>query len=90
MWLGCKKKRTLPFDFAVFENGEIKFMIEYNGKQHYESVDFFGGKAGYEDRVEKDNIKKDFCLKKNIPLLIIDYNENIEEKINTMTILSQA
>lgn len=28
--------------------------------------------------------------KKNIPLLIIDYCDNIQDKLNTMAIMSQA
>ena len=43
-----------------------------------------------EELVGNDEIKKDFCEENNIPLLIINYNDNIEAKINTTTIMSQA
>ena len=39
--------RPLRFDFAVFEdNGDIDFLIEYQGIQHYEPKSKFGGIAG--------------------------------------------
>lgn len=35
------------FDFAIFDDdGEIDFLIEYQGKQHYEPSNKFGGKKG--------------------------------------------
>lgn len=86
----CKKKRSLPFDFAIIKNEKVNCVIEYNGEQHYRPVKHFGGESGYKSRIENDRIKKTFCDENKIPLLIIDYNENIEEKINTMAILSQA
>ena len=40
--------RPLRFDFAVFDdNGDIDFLIEYQGKQHYEPSSKFGGKKGF-------------------------------------------
>ena len=39
--------RPLRFDFAVFDDdGHIDFLIEYQGKQHYEASSKFGGKKG--------------------------------------------
>ena len=36
--------RHLRFDFAVFDDdGSLDFLIEYQGRQHYESVKHFGG-----------------------------------------------
>lgn len=38
---------VLRFDFAVFDDdGEIDFLIEYQGIQHYEPKSKFGGVAG--------------------------------------------
>lgn len=35
------------FDFAVFDDdGELDFLIEYQGRQHYEAVSKYGGKKG--------------------------------------------
>lgn len=60
--------------------------IEYQGRQHYEAIDFFGGKEGFEKRKELDSRKKELCLKNNVRLLEWNYNmeineENIKKKI---------
>ena len=40
--------RPLRFDFAVFDDdGNLDFLIEYQGKQHYQPVSKFGGTRGY-------------------------------------------
>ena len=39
--------RPLRFDFVIFDDdGLIDFIIEYQGKQHYEASAKFGGKRG--------------------------------------------
>ena len=76
---GCKYKRNLPFDFYLIDK---KICIEYDGKQHYTPIDFFGGNVNYEKQKIRDNIKNKYCIKNNIKLFRIKYDENIEEKIN--------
>lgn len=71
----------MPFDFYLPNNN---ICIEYQGKQHYQIIDYFGGEKGFEDRQRNDNIKKEFCKTNNIPLLEIQYGEtkeNIERMI---------
>lgn len=77
---GCLYKNKLKFDFYI---KKINLLIEYNGRQHYEAVDIFGGEKTYEKQVIKDNIKKDFCKKNNINLLIIKYDEDIYSKLKS-------
>lgn len=39
--------RPLRFDFAIFDDdGNLDFLIEYQGKQHYQAVSKFGGSRG--------------------------------------------
>jgi len=39
--------RPLRFDFVIFDDdNNIDFLIEYQGKQHYEASNKFGGKRG--------------------------------------------
>lgn len=33
----------LKFDFAIFKKGQLKYLIEFQGKQHYEPIEYFGG-----------------------------------------------
>ena len=68
----CKNERYLYFDFYVPSKN---LCIEYNGKQHYEAVEFFGGNKEFEKNSFRDSIKKDYCFKNNISLLVIPHWE---------------
>ena len=66
--------RPLRFDFAVFDDdGNIDFLIEYQGEQHYTSVDHFGGKKHLYMQKYNDNQKRIFCAKNEFPLVTIPY-----------------
>lgn len=71
----------LYFDFAIFNKNELKALIEYNGKQHYEPIEFFGGKVAFEKQQDNDNKKERFCKDNNIPLYIISYKEDLNNKL---------
>ncbi len=68
----CKAKRYLPFDFYL---PKYDACIEYDGKQHFEPIKYFGGQAKYETRVKYDGIKDEYCRKSNMMLLRIPYTE---------------
>lgn len=71
------KIKNKKFDFYLNIH-EKQIVIEYNGRQHYQPVDFFGGIEGFLKQQERDNIKKDYCLKNNIELIVIPwYDEHI-------------
>lgn len=69
----CKYQQSLLFDFAVFKNGKIDFLIEYDGQQHYKSIDWFGGKAQYEISRKRDDIKDNYCAENKIDLIRLPY-----------------
>lgn len=75
----CRDRYPLPFDFYI---SELNMCVEFDGIQHFQSKSCFGGDAGFKDRQNKDNIKTDYCVKNNIKLLRIKYNDNIENKLN--------
>lgn len=75
----CKYIKELPFDFFLLN---YNILIEYDGKQHFESVEFFGGEEAFKKRVIKDNIKTNFCINENIFLYRISYKEIIREKLD--------
>lgn len=75
----CKNINPLPFDFYLPNHNVC---IEYNGRQHYIPIAFFGGEEGLKKTKERDKIKKEYCKKNNITLFYIRYNENFEDKIN--------
>jgi len=64
------RKNRLRFDFNVFNNGKLH-LIEYHGKQHYESVICWGGEDTFKINNIRDKIKLDYCKDNNIPLLIM-------------------
>lgn len=64
-----------------FEYDGIKVGIEYQGKQHFEPIDFFGGVEGFKDVQKRDKDKKNQCEKNGINLIYINYFENISEKL---------
>ena len=66
--------RVLRFDFAVFDDEDnIDFLIEYQGVQHYYAKDKFGGPAGLRKQQAYDRMKREYCEKHNITLVIIPY-----------------
>lgn len=66
--------RPLRFDFAIFDDdGDIDFLIEFQGEQHYVSVDHFGGARKLKSQQYNDTQKRRYCYNKNIPLVIIPY-----------------
>lgn len=60
---------------------EFNIGIEYQGKQHSEPVDFFGGEEGYLKTVERDERKKTLCLENNCKLLYVYPETNIDDFI---------
>ena len=66
--------KPLRFDFAVFDdNGDLDFLIEYQGIQHYEPKSKFGGMSGLRKQQYNDMKKREYCTKHNINLVIIPY-----------------
>jgi hypothetical protein len=61
---------------------EINIGIEYNGKQHYEPIDFFGGESGFLEIKRRDNLKKQLCENNNVKLIEIKYNDDINDSID--------
>lgn len=79
----CKDKKELPFDFYISER---EVCIEFDGRQHFEPVDFAGkGVEWAYEQFEKtkyhDQIKTEYCKCHNIHLLRIPYFKNVEEEL---------
>ncbi len=77
MFSDCKKVRSLEFDFYI-ENKNL--LIEFNGKQHYQPIEYFGGEKMFKTQQERDHIKFEYAKNNNIKLLLIKYTQikNIE------------
>lgn len=66
--------KPLRFDFAVFnDDGELDFLIEYQGIQHYEAKSKFGGISGLRKQQYNDMRKREYCRQHDIILIAIPY-----------------
>lgn len=62
----CKDKLCLPFDFYL---PQFNTCIEFQGEQHYNKQSLLWSEA----LIRHDDIKRDFCKKKNIQLIEIPW-----------------
>lgn len=82
----CKYKYRLPFDFYL---KEYNLCIEYDGIQHFMPVTFAGKNDSncieqFNQTVEKDKIKNQYCLNKGIALLRFNYLDSDDYIQNTL------
>ena len=63
---------NFPFDFYL---PKYRAVIEFDGIQHYEPVDRFGGLKAYESLKINDKIKNDYCEDNYIDLIRIRYDQ---------------
>ena len=68
-----KMKRNLKCDFFL---PKLNVVIEFNGIQHYEPREQFGGEKGLKRTQKSDNLKREFCSKNGIRLLEVRYDDS--------------
>ncbi len=73
-------KRKLPFDFFL---KEFNLCIEFDGRQHFQIVEQFGGESEFLKLVKNDEIKTNYCFIKGINLIRIKYDD-VETGINLL------
>lgn len=70
------RKGILLFDFAIFDkNNNLQYIIEYDGIQHFQPINYFGGEKNFNYQQECDNIKNEYCQNHNIPIIRIPYTK---------------
>jgi len=62
----------MPFDFYI---PSMRLCIEFDSKQHYEPIDYFGGVDAYERLKANDKIKDEYCEDNYIDLIRIRYDQ---------------
>ena len=68
--------RPLRFDFVIFDDdGYIDFIIEYQGRQHYEPSAKKKKKEAFYQQQYNDNQKRRFCALHDFKLIEIPYSE---------------
>jgi len=63
------KGGLLRFDFAVWDQGRLKCLIEFDGEQHHRPVKVMGGQKRFDVQVEIDAIKDEYCNSHGIRLV---------------------
>lgn len=76
----CRNELPLPFDFQILV-GPKYFLLELDGQQHHEAIEYWGGEEMLKYVQRNDSIKNEYCRKRNIKLIRIPYWEfdNLEE-----------
>ena len=68
------KYRRIKPDFCIINKEGRKCFIEYNGRQHYVPVKYFGGLLGFTKQLFRDIYEIIMCKIDRIPLLRIKYS----------------
>lgn len=80
------EKKYYRFDFAIMENKQVKYLLEYHGLQHYDDKHLHWGKNVSENQ-ERDAIKAKWAYDNGICLYVIPYTEfdNLEKIIQDIS-----
>lgn len=65
---------------------DLGIAFEYNGRQHYNVIDFFGGEEELKKRKRYDKAKAEYCKNNNIKLIVV---KNIEQNASIESIPRQ-
>lgn len=74
-------KLPLPFDFKIID---MDILIEFDGRQHFESIEYWGGQEGFEKRRRYDKIKTEYAKENNIKLIRFNHLQSDEEIIEVL------
>lgn len=82
----CKsnKGHLLKFDFYI---PLMDICIEYDGKQHFHPIEYFGGQTTLSIIKERDYIKNKFCQENKIDLIRIKSIRNIQKELQQRRII---
>lgn len=72
--------RMARFDFYV----NNKYIIEYDGQQHFKSVEYFGGNDALKRTKQHDKYKNNWCKKHKISIIRIPYTRFEELCLNDL------
>lgn len=73
-FLNCQYEdgeRSPRFDFYINNH----YLIEYDGIQHFQPVELFGGEEQFKIQQERDVYKNQWCKENNIPLIRVPYTK---------------
>ena len=59
----------------------LKIAIEYQGKQHFEPVDYFGGEESFQTQRQRDQMKSERSRENGVKLVYVNYWEDITPEL---------
>lgn len=71
--------KSFRYDFYI---PVIDLLIEYDGVQHFEPIEYFGGQKHFDKIIESDEIKDKWASENNKTLLRISYLDDINYVLN--------
>jgi hypothetical protein len=85
----CVFKMPLRFDFQIFKKNSTEFiLLEFQGTQHTQLIEHWGGENDFKLRQTRDKIKKEKCKEKNIELILLNnpltLKEDLEKIISSL------
>lgn len=73
-----KDTQPLSYDFFISDQN---ILIEYQGIQHYEPIEYFGGEAKFKLQQQHDKMKSDYAKAHHYNLIAVPYTEDTFSKI---------
>lgn len=74
-----KDKNYLSYDFYL---PDYTILIEYQGKQHYDSIDYFGGDSKFKNQQYHDKLKREYAKDNGYKLLELHYSLDTQDKVD--------
>lgn len=74
-----KDKTYLSYDFYL---PNYNILIEYQGIQHYEECNYFGGKEKFRNQQYHDKLKREYAKNNGYKLLELHYSLDTQELVN--------
>ncbi|GEM_PF-606638 len=59
---------------------ELRLAIEYQGRQHYDPIPFFGGEDGFQQTQERDKLKASLCSENAVTMVYFRYDEMLTKE----------
>jgi hypothetical protein len=75
-----KNSNVIPGFVLDGYNEELKIAFEYNGKQHYEPIHFFGGIDRFIKQIDRDERLRKECKTRGIFLIEISYKHSFSDE----------
>lgn len=69
-WLKDKHKLRIDIFIEKYNIG-----IEYQGGQHFQKVEYFGGDVSYNETIRKDKLKRELCENNGVRLLYFSFDK---------------